>query len=133
MSASAIKDGKRHIVETQAVGLGFCVETLCRYEKFSVLWINLIFILHSNGQLCEQLKEEQLGYKLGFNPSHTSFATVGKSVRHSELWVIRKLGKISLSCLTMVPGPNAHLSDFFFKDHLCAILLSGTLESLIWM
>lgn len=45
-------------VETQAVSLGFCVETLYKYRRFSLPWINLIFILHSNGQLREQLKEE---------------------------------------------------------------------------
>lgn len=93
MSASDARYGEIDVVETQAVSLGFCVETLYKYGRFSLLWINLIFILHSNGQLREQLKEEQLGYKLGFNLSQTSFAAVGKSLRHSETWFICKLGK----------------------------------------
>lgn len=132
LSASDTRDGETDVVETQAVSLSFCVGTLYKYGRFSLLWINLIFILHSNGQLREQLKEEQLGYSPRFNPSQTSFATVGKSLSHSEFWFICKLGKIFLSCLTVVLGPNTRLSDFF-KDHLCAILLAGTLESLVWM
>lgn len=88
LNASHTGDGEIDDVEIQAVSLGFCVGALHKYGRFSLPWINLIFILHSHGQLCEQLKEGQLGYKLGFNPSQTSFATVGKSLRHSEPWFI---------------------------------------------
>lgn len=41
----------------------------------------------------EQLKEEQQGYKLGFNPSQTSLATAGKTSAFREPWYICELGK----------------------------------------
>lgn len=96
-----------------------------RYE------INLIFILRFCGQLHEHLEEEQQLYKLGFDPSKTSFAALEESLRCTELQIICKHGKTSLFCLTVALDPNADLSDFF-KDNLCTILPSGTVESLIW-
>lgn len=87
--------------------------------SFSLPWINLIFVLHNNGWLHEQLKEEQLGYKLGFNLPQTSFATVWKLLRYKEHWFVCKLGKKFLSCLIVVLGPNANFSIFFNRLLLC--------------
>jgi len=91
-SASDTRGSEIVVVETQAASLGFSVETLYKYGSFSLPWINPIFILHSNGQLCEQLKEEALAYKRWFSPSQASFATVGKLLRQSEPWFLCKLG-----------------------------------------
>lgn len=92
---SHARNGEIGVVETQEVSLGFWGETLYKHGSFSLPWINLIFILCSNGRLHEQLKKEQLGYKLGFNPPQTPFATVWKLLRYREPCFICKLGKIS--------------------------------------
>lgn len=91
LSASDTTDGEIDV--ENPVSLGFCVERLYKYRRFSLSWIKLIFILHCSGQMHKQLKEEQLGHKLGFNPSPTSFAAVGKLLRHSEPLFICKHGK----------------------------------------